>query len=89
MVELAIGNPGWPHPSTSWDWWAPVGLLLTLFLLRRSLHAPFIGRVIAAAIVGGLVFAQLVHRLGVAIAMGLVLLAWTLMAGTRRRAHDP
>ena len=85
---IAVGVPSWPSPSTNWDWWALVGVALTLLILRRSLRAPINVPTLAAAVVGGVVFAPLVQTIGVVPALAVALLVATLFALLRRRTSS-
>jgi hypothetical protein len=88
MSSIAVGVPSWPRPSTDWDWWALVGVALTLLILRRSVRAPINVPTLAAALVGGVVFAPLVQAIGVVPALAVALLLSTLIALLRRSASS-
>ena len=61
---LAMGVPGWPRPSTHWDWWPFLGVLATL-LVARSLRLRLNVPLVVASFVLGPVFAWGIHAWGV------------------------
>jgi hypothetical protein len=74
---VAVGVPGWPAPSTSWDWWSLVGIVLVCFVAMRSLRFHLRVPLVAVAIFVGPIVALLVHRLGV-----IPGLAWFALVAT-------
>lgn len=62
---IAVGVPLWPHLSPGWDWWPIVGIAVMLSILRGSLGASFSLPMLAAAMLGGALFASSIHAWGV------------------------
>jgi hypothetical protein len=73
VFELAVGVPSWPSPSTTWDWWAPAGVVLASIVLRRAGRMPFGVPLLVGAVVGGTLFGSAVHALGVVSASAISL----------------
>jgi hypothetical protein len=69
---VALGHPGWPPPSSNWDWWPLLGIALALFVATRSLGLQISIPVIAVAIAVGPCFATVVHAWGVGPALVVV-----------------
>ena len=70
---MALGHPGWPAPTPSWDWWPLVGVVLVLLIGTRSLGLHLTVPIVAVAIALGPCFATVVHAWGVAPAVALVM----------------
>jgi len=89
MQPLALGTPGWPTPSTSWDWWPFLGIVLALVVAHRGFRLPMRPIVLFLAVAFGPIFATLVHAWGAveAIAASLAL-AWLVSWRRNRRTGD-
>jgi hypothetical protein len=72
MDLVALGHPGWPAPSATWDWWPLLGFVLALLVSTRSLGLHVSIPVIAVAIAVGPFFATVVHAWGVGPALVVV-----------------
>jgi hypothetical protein len=81
--------PGWPLPSTSWDWWIFVGIAMVLVLERRALklRLGLVSLVIAIAL--GPLYADAVHRWGVVAALGATLVLRIVLAPFGRHRPPP
>jgi hypothetical protein len=71
---LALGHPGWPAPTPSWDWWPLVGIVLVLLIGTRSLGLHVTVPMVAVAVGLGPCFATVVHAWGVVPAAAFTLL---------------
>jgi Kef-type K+ transport system membrane component KefB len=91
MVPLAVGVPGWPAPSTAWDWWPFVGIALACYLVFWALRLRPGAVPILAVIAAGPLFATLVHGVGVVPACAGFVAAGMLLSRVRRggRAAPP
>ncbi len=85
MTPLALGYPGWPHPSTSWDWWPFVGMVCALVLLLGTMRLRLGVAVVIATIAAGPLFATAIHRWGVASVLAPIVLVWACVILYRRR----
>jgi hypothetical protein len=89
MESLGLGTPGWPTPSTSWDWWPFVGISLALAVAHRSLRVPLRPTVLLLAVAFGPVFATLVHAWGAIEATAASLaVAWVISWRRNGRTGD-
>ncbi len=82
-MPLGLGYPGWPAPSTSWDWWPFVGMACALVLIL-GLRLRVGGVVVVAVLASGPLFATFVHRWGVLWCLGPVALAYGWLALVHR-----
>ena len=87
MEPFGVGVPGWPAPSTEWDWWPFIGIALTLLITKRSLRLRLGAPVFLAAVAVGAVFAWLVDSWGAVPAIATMLGSASLLSWVR--AHRP
>lgn len=87
MRMIAVGVPGWPAPSTRWDWWPLVGIVFALLIAGRALHLRLRAPVLVASVAVGPLFATLVHAWGAVPVLGIAILVGVAMPGARRRPH--
>ena len=85
MTFLAVGYPGWPTSTPSWDWWPLPGIALALWFIRSALRRPLKGIELAVSVVAGLAFASVVHGWGIPGGAGIVLTLVVAAAVLRRR----
>jgi hypothetical protein len=86
---LIVGVPGWPQPSTEWDWWPFVGIAVALVVARRSMRLAIRPLVVFVAVAFGPVFAFLVDAYGVIVAIASVVVAAAALSwGRNRRRGD-
>jgi hypothetical protein len=88
MTLLALGYPGWPHPSTSWDWWPFVGIACMLVVLHGALRLRPRPGLVMLTIAGGPLFATSIHRWGVLPVLTTTLLGWAGLMLSRRRPAE-
>jgi hypothetical protein len=84
MSIVSVGVPGWPSPSTSWDWWPFIGVALVCAIGVRSFGVRFRMPLFATAVALGPVFATAVHRWGVVPSFGWVVIGAMGIAFVRR-----
>ena len=87
MEVVALGHPGWPAPTPSWDWWPFVGISLVLLVATRSLGLHVTVPLVGAAVALGPCFATAVHAWGVAPAFALVLVARSIAISVRKTSR--
>jgi hypothetical protein len=73
MAFVAVGYPGLPTSTPSWDWWPLAGIALTLWFVRSVLRRSLGAIDLAVALVAGVVFAAAVHTWGIPGGAGIVL----------------
>jgi hypothetical protein len=88
MLIVAVGVPGWPAPSTSWDGWPFIGVAFVCVIGVRCFGARFGMPLFATAIALGPVFATAVHHWGVVPSLGWVVILASGIALVRRRISD-
>jgi hypothetical protein len=88
MEPLGVGVPGWPAPSTEWDWWPFIGIALTLLIAKRSLRLRLGAPVFLAAVAVGPVFAWLVDSWGAVPAIATAFVSAAIVCRARRTG-DP
>jgi hypothetical protein len=71
---VAVGVPGWPTPSTSWDWWSLVGIVVVCVVATRWLGLRLGFPLLAVAVCLGPIIAMIVHRHGVIAGSGWIVL---------------
>jgi hypothetical protein len=92
MGIVAVGVPGWPLPSTSWDLWPFAGIALTLLFSRNPLRIRIRPGVVAVALAVGPCFALAVHTWGVVTTFAAAACIGGLVAAivrTARRSAPP
>jgi hypothetical protein len=89
MAFVAVGYPGWPTPTQSWDWWPLVGIALALWFIRSVLGRALGPIVLVVSLVAGLVFASVVHTWGVPGGAGITLILVASALAHRRRTLPP
>ena len=91
MILFAVGVPGWPAPSTRWDWWPMLGIALALVIARRSLRLPLRPLVLVVAVAIGPIFALVVHAWGAvaAISSTIATAGFSSWVRTRRTGDGP
>ena len=85
MEPLGVGVPGWPAPSTEWDWWPFLGIAITLLIARRALRLRLRPPVFLAAVAVGPVFAWLVDSWGAVPAIATMLGSAAILSWVRAR----
>jgi hypothetical protein len=88
MTPLAVGVPGWPRSSTSWDWWSLVGIVLICLIARRFTGVRLGFPLVVAAIFLGPVVAAAIHRFGVVPVGGAVGIGWVALSLARSARSD-
>jgi len=86
MAVIAVGVPGWPVPSTSWDLWPFIGIALTLLLARNPLRVRVWPWAVAIALLVGPCFAFAVHSWGVVPVLAFTVSAYGLLVAVARTA---
>ncbi|MGH2629174.1 MAG: hypothetical protein ACRDHI_01265 [Actinomycetota bacterium] len=91
MELVGVGVPSWPAPSTEWDWWPFLGIVLVLLVARRSLGLRLGPPVLLVAIAFGPVFAWLVDTWGAVPAIATVIGSAAVLSRlrARRMGDDP
>jgi hypothetical protein len=80
MDVIAVGAPGWPLPSTSWDWSPHVCVVVALFLARYVMGLRLTAGTIGVCALAGTLLAPFVVMIGYPLS---ILVAWLLCAFVR------
>jgi hypothetical protein len=62
---FCVGVPLWPHPSTGWDWWPVVGVIVAFAIMRWCCDLRSAAPVLLVAVVLGAPFSWSIHAWGV------------------------